>query len=248
MACKNRKYVGRSVVLEYALGCGSDDPGALNFKVIGAMRTKEFSIEWDTTDATADDSVGSLRENLATFLGLTISGDGTCLNDGAAAKDLNDLVKYVINPVGGGGQPVAWLRMTFPDLTFTAFCIVTTVSRSAPYDDVVTYSLEASATSSDVGLLVEDTVAPSPVAPTGVTVVPSSITLAKDASYDLVAVVLPTNAHQGVTWSSSNAAKATVNKYTGLVTAMDSTGTATITATSTADGAKSSSCTVTLSA
>src|SRR5690606_16413614 len=120
-----------------------------DWKRFGSMRTKEFTLEWDTTDATADDSVGALRENLATFQSLTISGDGTAKASGAGAQNLIDLTKHVANPLATSGQPVAWLRMTFPDLTFTAFMLVSSMSRSAPFDDVVTYSFEASATASD---------------------------------------------------------------------------------------------------
>src|SRR5690606_13759169 len=110
----------------------------------------------DSADATADDSIGSLRENLATFLSLTMSGDGTLTLTGEGATNLKEMTKHFLNPVATGGQPVVWMRMTFPDLTFTAFMLLSSFSRSAPYDDVATYSMEASATASDFGLIVED--------------------------------------------------------------------------------------------
>lgn len=163
MACNKTKYVGRDVVLEYSIGCGDEMPLAADWKAFGSLRTKEFSLEWESTDATADDSVGALRENLATFQTLSISGDGVCKAGGAGSANLIELTKHVANPAATGGQPVAWVRMTFPDLTFTAFMIVTNMSRSAPHDDVVTFSFEASATASDFGLVVEDT--PDPDAP-----------------------------------------------------------------------------------
>jgi predicted secreted protein len=157
MACEKQKFVGRDVVLEYFIGCGDTLPLPTEWKRFGSLRTKEFSIEWDTVDATDSDSIGALRENLATFQSMTISGDGTVKASGAGAQNLIDLTKHIINPVATSGQPVAWLRMTFPDLTFTAYMLLSTISRSAPFDDIVTYSFEASATSSDFGLMVEDT-------------------------------------------------------------------------------------------
>jgi len=66
-------------------------------------------------------------------------------------------------------------------------------------------------------------------------------------TYDVEAVVLPTSASQGVTWSSSDTDIATVNALTGVVTAVDE-GTATITATSSSDPAKSDTCAVTVTA
>jgi uncharacterized protein YjdB len=55
--------------------------------------------------------------------------------------------------------------------------------------------------------------------------------------------VIPSIASQAVTWTSSAPLVATVSS-TGLVTAVDD-GTATITATSVADGTKSDTCAVT---
>ena len=63
----------------------------------------------------------------------------------------------------------------------------------------------------------------------------------------LSASVLPEGSPQGVTWSSSNAEVASVDKTTGLVTAI-AEGTAVVTATSSADSSKSASCTVTVTA
>ena len=63
----------------------------------------------------------------------------------------------------------------------------------------------------------------------------------------LSASVLPEGSPQGMTWSSSNAEVASVDKTTGLVTAI-AEGTAVVTATSSADSSKSASCTITVTA
>lgn len=157
MACNKTKYVGRDVILEFSIGCGDTKPAAEDWKVFGSLRTKEFNLSWDTTDATDGDSVGALRESLATFQTLTISGDGVCKASGTNSANLIEITKHVANPLSTDGQPVAWMRMTFPDVTFTCFMLFTTLSRSATYDDVVTYSMEATATASGFGLIVEDT-------------------------------------------------------------------------------------------
>src|SRR5690606_40660440 len=108
----------------------------------------------------------------------------TCKASGAGSANLIELTKHVANPAATGGQPTAWLRMTFPDLTFTAFMIITTMSRSAPFDDVTTYSMEASATASDFGLIVEDTPEPDAPAVTAVEVVPSTLARVVGAAGD----------------------------------------------------------------
>lgn len=244
--CKNQKFVGRTAILEYAIGCGDAMPADADWKRLGAMRAKELTIEWETTDATADDSIGALRENLATFQTLSVSGDGVLKVAGTGAAALIALTKHVVKPEATGGEPVAWIRLTFPDLTFTFFAIVTNMSRSAPYDDVATYSFEASATASDFGLIVEETPDPDTPAVDAVTVTPATASVAVGATRQLTVAVTPAGAAQGVTWASSDASKATVSQA-GLVTAV-AAGAATITATSSVDGAKKGACAVTVTA
>ncbi len=233
MACNKTKYVGRDVVLEYAIACGDALPASADWKVFGSLRTKEFNLSWDTTDATDADSVGALRENLATFQTLSISGDGVCKAAGANSENLIEITKHVAKPDATGGQPVAWMRMTFPDLTFTCFMLFSTLSRSAPYDDVVTYSLEASATASDFGLMVDDTPDADASVPTEVNAYPETLALAVGETAGLAALVSPTDASQAVTYESDDIAIATVTQN-GVVTAV-SAGSATITVKSSVD-------------
>lgn len=234
MACNTTKFVGKDVVLEYVIGCGDVLPLEADWKRFGSLRTKEFEIAWDTTDATDSDSVGALRENLATFQTMTISGDGVVKASGAGAQNLIDLTKHVIQPVATGGQPVAWLRMTFPDLTFIAYMLISNISRSAPYDDLTTYSFEASATASDFGLIVEDTPDADAADPVSIEVVPATLSLAVGQTFGMEGVVLPAGAPQSIRWTSSAPAIAAVNEVSGVVTALGA-GLATITGKSSVD-------------
>lgn len=246
MGCNKTKYVGRDVVLEYAIGCGDVMPAAEDWKLFGSLRTKEFNLGWDTTDATDSDSIGALRENLATFQTLTMSGDGVCKASGSGAQNLIDLTKHFVNPEATGGQPVIWMRMTFPDLTFTAFMLLSSLSRSAPYDDVVTYSMEATATASEFGLLVEDTPDPDAADVTAVTAYPTSLDMAVGGDEKkIVVIVTPLDAPQGVVFETSDVTVATVTQN-GVVTPVGA-GSATITAKSTYDSAISSDVAVTVS-
>ncbi|WP_121401779.1 phage tail tube protein [Pseudomonas aeruginosa] len=230
MACKKLKFPGRDVVLEYYIGCGDALPAENDWRRFGSLRTKEFTVEWDTIDATDSDSVGALRENLASFQTLTISGDGTVKASGAGAQNLIDLTKHVVKPDATGGQPVVWMRMTFPDLTFTAFMLISNLSRSAPYDDVTTYSFEASATASDFGLIVEDTPDADAPDPTSIQVVPETLSLTVGEGFNFEGVVLPVGAPQGLRWTSSAPTVAAVNAVTGEVSALSAgTDTATVT-------------------
>ena len=245
MACKKLKYTGRDVVLDYHIGCGDELPLADDWKSLGSMRTKELTLEWETADATADDSVDALRENLATFQTMSISGDGTLKASGGGSASITELTKHIVKPIATGGQPVMWLRMTFPDVTFIAFMLLTNMSRSAPYDDVATYSLEASATTSDFGLIVEDTPDPDAPDPASIELVPSTLSLTVGEGFDVNGVVLPVGAPQGLRFTSGSPSIATVNQLTGQVTAV-AAGSATITAASSADPAVTDTVAVTV--
>lgn len=88
--------------------------------------------------------------------------------------------------------------------------------------------------------------APAAAAVTGVDVTPATASIEVDETVQLTATVSPAAANSAVTWSSSDATKATVDA-TGLVTGV-AAGTATITATSVADGAKTDTATITVTA
>lgn len=77
-----------------------------------------------------------------------------------------------------------------------------------------------------------------------VEVTPATASIAVAATVQLTATVLPGNANSGITWTTSDATKATVSA-TGLVTGV-AAGSATITATSTSDGTKTDTAAITV--
>lgn len=227
MACNNPKFTGRDVIVQYAIGCGDQLPATGDWRRIGALRAKEFNVGWDTSDASDDEIVGNLRDNWATFQTLEVSGDGVAKTHGGSAENVKELFVHVVRPDATAGQPAAWVRFTYPDLTFTAYMNFTSFNRSAPTDEVATYSFEASATASDFGLIVEETPNPGAPNPTSVTAYPETVTLAPGATQRLVASVAPAAASQNLVWSTSAPDVATVTQA-GVVTAV-ADGTATIT-------------------
>jgi uncharacterized protein YjdB len=90
------------------------------------------------------------------------------------------------------------------------------------------------------------TVAAAPVPLEGISLNPGSLNMIPGGTASLTVIYNPANTtQQGVTWSTSNTAVATVNSSTGAITAV-AVGSATITATSTGNGSISASCTVTV--
>jgi predicted secreted protein len=155
--CELDKYVGRDVGLEYALVCGDVDPQTANFLPIGALRSKEFTLEWDTVDATADDNKGATRSALVTYKTFSCSGDGTCKKADGTQSNQTAFFKHVNDPQGTSGQPVAWIRITMPDITLYAYCIIKSIGRTMPHDELATFKFEATATDSDYGIIIVDT-------------------------------------------------------------------------------------------
>jgi uncharacterized protein YjdB len=237
--CASSKFVGKSVLAEFALACGDVDPMTLTWLPLGAARNKSLTMSADTVDATADDSVGSFRDTLITYKTFEVSIDGvTARDDGTTVNQQLLFDHFVTDP-----QPYVWLRLTGPINTVIGFCVLTEFSQEFPYDDVATYSMTASATSRPGGLasvIVEDT----PIAITSVNVTPATATVAIGNVTNLDHNIVPAAANQSVTWSSGTPAVATVNS-SGRVTGV-SAGTATITATSVVDPSKTDTCVVTV--
>lgn len=237
--CASSKFVGKSVLAEFALACGDVDPNTLTFLPLGAARNKSLTMSADTVDATADDSAGSFRDTLITYKTFEVSVDGvTARDDGTTVNQQLLFNHFVTDP-----QPYVWIRLTGPINTVIGFCVLTEFSQEFPYDDIATYSMTASATSRPGGLdsvIVEDT----PIPVTSVTVSPATATVAVGLTTNLVAHVFPNAALQSVTWSSATPAKVTVSA-SGVATGI-ATGTSVVTATSVSDPTKSASCTVTV--
>ena len=237
--CASDKFVGKSVLAEFALACGDVDPNTLTWLPLGAARNKSKTMSADTVDATADDSVGSFRDTLITYKTFELSIDGvTKRDDGTTSNQQLLSTHFETDP-----QPYVWMRLTGPINTTTSFCVLTEFSEEYPYDDVATYSMTASATSRPGGLPSVITTL-TPIAVTAVNVTPATATVEIGNITNLHATVAPAAAVQAVTWMSATPATATVSS-TGVVTGV-AAGVVVITATSVSDPSKSDTCSVTV--
>lgn len=143
--CAQSKFTGIKAVLEYQILCPEETPVELDWKRVGAMTTKDFSLEWDLTEADGDDNEGSVMEQLAASLNMTVSGDGLCKKADDSTSNQVALTLHVHKPEATGGQPYAWIRLTYPDLTFTFPALVNNMSRTGENRSAVTFSFEATA-------------------------------------------------------------------------------------------------------
>lgn len=135
-------FVGRDVLMEFAIGLEDATIGSLTFQTLGMMRGKEMKTAWDKVDTTADMSPAFTKTSLVTFKMVEFSGDGVSYTD--AIYNQNAFRSQVINPAAGtNNQPKVWLRMTGPDGVYVGPFIVSEWTDARPYDDAATWSIAA---------------------------------------------------------------------------------------------------------
>jgi hypothetical protein len=188
--------------------------------------------------------------NLAVLKALTYKYDNVYVANGTDTHLVDSLVAsslaaktnspIVLNDSNGDGSIASSCINSKLGLT----SVVTALGGHALVTDADVAQITTSFNSSVGGGSSSDSVTPSVIAVTGVSLNYPTLSLTPGgATGPLVATVSPANAtNQAVTWTTSNAAVATV--VNGVVTPLK-TGTAIITAT-TEDGAKAAACTVTV--
>lgn len=137
------KTTGRLVLLNYWIAA-PDAGGSPTWSRLGGMRAKDISWAWDVADGTDDTSPDFTKEELATFKMVTVSGDGVARFDLASNQEAFEAA--VTTPGAGTGfQPYVWLQLVYPNgKSYQGPFLVKSFSVSAPYSDVVTFSMEAS--------------------------------------------------------------------------------------------------------
>lgn len=136
-------FVGRDVLVEYAIAKEDASIGSLTYQRLGMMRGKDVKVSWDTADVTGDMSPSFTKENLVTFKALEFSGDGVSRTE--ALYNQKTFRAHVINPPSTtDNQPKVWFRITDPDGSkYEGPFIVNEFSDSRPYSDGATWSLSA---------------------------------------------------------------------------------------------------------
>lgn len=155
--CSNDKYPGKLTVVEFAIGCPDVVPDEADWLLIGSLRNKELATQWDTIDATTDDSPGAARENIASFQNITLSVDGVSRKTDDTQHNQNALIDHIFNPAATGGQPYAWARVTSPARTYVLPCLWNSATLTWAYDDVSTFAAEAMIAPSDTGVIITPT-------------------------------------------------------------------------------------------
>jgi predicted secreted protein len=136
-------FVGRDVLMEFAIAKEDASSGSLSWQTLGMMRQKSMKTSWETVDTTADNSPAFTKTSLVSFKSVEFSGDGVSYTD--AAYNQQTLKAHVLNPGSStDNQPKVWFRMTGPDGVYVGPFIVSEWSDERAHADAATWSISAS--------------------------------------------------------------------------------------------------------
>jgi len=212
----NSKLFGRAVVLEVALGCPDAIPPESERQALMAGTSKGFDFSPNTVTSDADDTKGYV-ENIVTNSDFTISFEGEVRKrDKLDQFGVGKYIKYYNDEVKAGRQPTIWVFMDYGPVTFAGYMVITALSSDGGSNDIVTLSTEfkvADSDTIDVQLTGEE------VAVTGVTVTPTSATVAAGATTTFAVNISPADASdKSFTVTSSVPARATASISGATVT------------------------------
>jgi predicted secreted protein len=133
-------FVGRDVLVEFAIAKEDAVLGSLTFQTLGMMRGKSMKVAWADTDTTADQSPSFTQTSLVTFKSVEFSGDGVSYTD--AVYNQQTYKAHAVSPGSTtDSQPKVWLRMTGPDGVWVGPFINTEWSDDRAHDSAATWSI-----------------------------------------------------------------------------------------------------------
>ena len=147
MGCPTKRNVGRQKLLGLAIQCTSEDPATTTFKYLGAVTTKNHSIEGNTAEVNDSDSTSGFTESQVTSSSISFSASGNYVNDGSLNENktyINELRRYRFNAVNGlmSEDPVVCLQYATYDDTLTGYFNIVSISIEDPDAELSTWSME----------------------------------------------------------------------------------------------------------
>lgn len=147
--CQNKRLIGRNSTLSVAIQCVDNDPSASTLLPLGAITTKSFSIDGNALEATDSFNSSGFTENQLSTSSLSLSVSGNYVRDPDSypnATFINQLIVHRFDSVKQdlSQDPVILVKYVRPDVTLTAYMIITSISVEDPDADFSTYTMELS--------------------------------------------------------------------------------------------------------
>ncbi len=242
----NEQLIGRAKTLELAYGCSDQMPAEGDWKLMGLPTSATWDMSPEALTSDADN--GGFSSNLIASLDPTYSIEGEVrVQDRTDEFGIQQFVKYIADEVRARRQPAVWMRFHWGDFYHIGYMVPTGASDGGGVKEIVTYSFEFKQADGNTFQITE---ADDGIPVTGVTVAPTTSTVAAGSSTTFTVNVAPDDADNklfNVTSSVPSRATAAFTGSTVTVSAPSgaTAGTAVITV-KTVDGEYTATHTVTV--
>ncbi|WP_368656587.1 Ig-like domain-containing protein [Pantoea agglomerans] len=234
--CKSTfdRLIGRAKTLELAYGCPDARPGEAEWKLLGLPTSATWDMSPESLTSDADD--GGFTSTMIASLDPTYSIEGEVrVNDRSDEFGIQQFTKYFVDEVKARRNPTVWMRFHWGNYYHIGYMVASGLSDGGGVKEIVTYSLELKLNEGTTFTIEPDG---EDEAVTGVTVTPTSASIAAGASTSFTVNVAPVDASDTTfTVASSVPARATATIKGSTVTVSApseaTAGTANITVTTT---------------
>ncbi len=226
----NGQLIGRAKTLELAYGCADQFPAEGDWKLMGLPTSATWDLSPEALTSDADN--GGFSSNLIASLDPTYSIEGEVrVKDRTDEFGIQQFVKYIVDEVRARRQPGVWMRFHWGDYYHIGYMVPSGASDGGGVKEIVTYSFEFKLAD---GQTFQITEADGDILVTGVSVAPTTSSIAAGSSTTFAVNIAPEDADNKLfTASSSVPARATVaitgNTVTVSAPSGATAGTATIT-------------------
>lgn len=200
------RLIGRAKTLELAYGCPDAVPAEDEWKLVGLPTSATWDFNPETLTSDADD--GGFTATMIASLDPTYSIEGEVrVNDRTDEFGIQQFTKYMVDEVRARRQPTVWMRFHWGDFYHIGYMVASGLSDGGGVKEIVTYSLELKLNDGNTFQITE---ADADIPVTGVSVTPTTSSIAAGASTTFAVTVAPADAdNKQFTVTSSVPARAT---------------------------------------
>ena len=145
--CLTRRILGRETALRIAIQCPTEDPATTDFLELGAVTQKSLTQDGNTIESNDSSCASGYTEVQISTSSLSLSVSGNYLRAGLAGANeipISDLQKYYNNSVRTdlSRNPIVLVQLAAPDVTFTAYMLISSISIDYADAENASYSME----------------------------------------------------------------------------------------------------------
>lgn len=207
----NEQLIGRAKTLELAYGCSDQMPAEGDWKLMGLPTSATWDMSPEALTSDADN--GGFSSNLIASLDPTYSIEGEVrVQDRTDEFGIQQFVKYIADEVRARRQPAVWMRFHWGDFYHIGYMVPTGASDGGGVKEIVTYSFEFKLADGNTFQITE---ADDGIPVTGVTVAPTTSTVAAGSSTTFTVNMAPDDADNKLFTVSSSVPSRATAAFTG---------------------------------